>query len=108
MGVLQSIRMNDLQHVCFFSIFTVIRSFQITAICVGQLVFHWKTKTFLLIREIISLDTIKKLYNHVFTQYQSSMLEMFHMRDNFFDPRVLMQICDKTDACLRCQFLATL
>ena len=35
----------------------------------------------------------------MFTQYRASMLEiMFHMRDNFFNPGILMQICDKTYA----------
>ena len=33
----------------------------------------------------------------MFTQYQASTLEiMFHIRDNFFNPGILMQICDKT------------
>ena len=33
----------------------------------------------------------------MFTQYQASTLEiMFHMRDNFFNPGILMQIRDKT------------
>ena len=35
----------------------------------------------------------------MFTQYQASTPEiMFHMRDNFFNPGILMQICDKTYA----------
>ena len=35
----------------------------------------------------------------MFTQYQASKLEiMFHMRDNFFNPGILMQIRDKTYA----------
>ena len=35
----------------------------------------------------------------MFTQYQASMLEiMFHMRGNFFNPGILMQIRDKTYA----------
>ena len=35
----------------------------------------------------------------MFTQYQASTLEiMFHKRDNFFNPEILMQICDKTYA----------
>ena len=35
----------------------------------------------------------------MFTQYLASTLEiMFHMRDNFFNPGILMQIRDKTCA----------
>ena len=37
--------------------------------------------------------------NKIFTQYHASTLEiMSKMRDNFFNPGVLMQICDKTYA----------
>ena len=64
------------------------------------------TKTFLLTGETFSADK-KNIFTC--TQYQSCMLEMFYMRDNFFDPRVLMQIhvCDKTDLSSRHrQFLA--
>ena len=31
---------------------------------------------------------------------QPGTLEMFHMRENFFDPGGLMQVHDKTDATL--------
>ena len=42
---------------------------------------------------------IVRRHNKIFTQYHASTLEiMSKMRDNFFNPGVLMQICDKTYA----------
>ena len=83
------------------SIFTIVRSSQTIRICVGRrprhssLVIHWTTKAVLLTGNIFSR------HKNIFTQYQPSTLEIkFHIRDNFFDPGVLMQTCDKTAATL--------
>ena len=89
------------------STFVVVRSSQTTVICVGRprdyslvvrWIIRWMLKT-VCFTWMINWMNIFRRHNEMFTQYQASTLEiMFHMRDNFFNRGVLMQIRDKAYA----------